>query len=96
MLRVINESWDKWLDEVFDRHLIQIVIGMLLTAAIMFLLLFGAAVHWVTMRSVEAQLFLRDLDIKTLRQQQEANQRDINRLIDEQYYIKEEMRRMRR
>ena len=50
----------------------------------------------LTMRSVETQLFLRDLDAKALRTQQEANQRDINRLIDEQYYIKEEMMRMRR
>ena len=93
MLRVINESWDKWLDEVFDSHLIQITVGMLLTAAVMLLILFGYAVHWMTMRSVEAQLFLRDLDIKTIRQQQEANQRDINRLIEEQYYIRQEMRR---
>lgn len=96
MLRVINESWDKWLDEVFDSHLIQITVGILLTAAIMLLILFGYAVHWLTMRSVEAQLYLRDLDAKALRTQQEANQRDINRLIDEQYYIKEEMMRMRR
>ena len=96
MLRVINESWDKWLDEVFDSHLIQITVGMLLTAAVMLLILFGYAVHWMTMRSVEAQLFLRDQDIKTIRQQQEANQRDINRPIAEEFYLKEQIRGLRR
>ena len=96
MLRVINESWDKWLDEVFDRHLIQILVGCLLAGALVIGTLFVFGVRFLVVSSLQTQMGIYELEVRTLRQQQEANQRDTNRLIDEQYYIKEEMRRMRR
>lgn len=96
MLRIIDEKWDRWLDGVIEDNLPQVLIG----TAICLVFVIGAALYmfvgWAATRALEGQLYLRDLEIKTLRQQQEANQRDINRLIAEEFYIKQEMRRLQR
>jgi signal transduction histidine kinase len=96
VLKLINETWDNWLDDFIDRNFCRILAAFLIFCVAVVMAATGLVMHWAVMRSVEAQLYLRDLDIKTIRQQQEANQRDINRLIAEEFYIKEQIRGLRR
>ena len=92
MLRIIDEKWDRWLDGVIEDNLPQVLIG----TAICLVFVIGAALYmfvgWAATRAVEGQLYLRDLEIKTLRTQQEAHQRDIQRLITEELSIKQQIR----
>lgn len=92
MLKTINEIWDRWL----DHYICEVIAAILICSILLVMAASGLVMYWAVMRSVKAQLYLRDMDTKTIRQQQEANQRDINRLIAEEFYIKEQIRGLRR
>lgn len=90
MLRDLNDRYDDWLDGLICRHPLRLIGGLLAFWLVVIVFVTGVIVHWSVRQSLEAQLNLQEYHIRTLQEQQAANQKDLNYLGDELF----RMRRM--
>jgi hypothetical protein len=80
----------EWIDDIIDRNFPRLI--FICGIAWLFLCLYAL---YVTYNTVQAVVDLQVM-IHTVRDQQDANQRDLKRIIEEEFYLKQRMKEMGR
>ena len=86
-------DYDIWLDSFFDRHLCKILAGIVIAFFVVSCVLTGIVVRWAVTSSLAVQMTLIEVDVKQIKTQQEANQRTIEYLTDQTFYLRELVQR---